>query len=125
MCKVFAVLLAVTLFALPAHAISIAPTLDLEKKIAYQQGQFGALYAHCGSHDDQAAVIGGSLTTWRMETFEGYHGTVAERDALQKEFDAAAQAVVADNSSCTNWLQQAGSGLGAIGRAVLCLRRGR
>jgi opacity protein-like surface antigen len=102
-----------------AHAATVAPSFDLEKKIAYQQGQFGALYANCGSPQDQAAVIGGSLTTWRDETFEGYHGSAAERAALEKAFNEAAEAVSGDHASCSNWLQQAS----ATWRSIATLSR--
>ena len=84
----------------------IHPTLDLEKKIAYQQGQFGALYAHCGSKDQQA-VIGSSLATWRFETFRGYNGTALEKAALEKSFDDAATSVMSDATSCQDWVKAA------------------
>ncbi len=99
--------IAVLFLALPAQAANIRkPTLDLEKKIAYQQGQFGALYAHCGNANEKT-VIGGSLAVWRDETFRGYNGTTSERESLLKEFDSAAIAVMADSSSCQNWGPQA------------------
>ena len=84
----------------------IFPNLELEKKIAYQQGQFGALYAQCASNDEKA-VIGGSLTNWRMETFQGYKGNPQELAAVEQAFDTASKDVVADKGSCQDWIKQA------------------
>ncbi len=88
------------------QAASVLPTYELEKKIAYQQGQFGGLYARCGSPEDQE-IIGGSLASWRSETFRGYHGSPDERAGLEKVFDDAANTVVADSAGCQDWLKQA------------------
>lgn len=91
----------------PVHAENgIAPTLGLEQKIAYQQGQFGALYAHCGNVMDRD-VIGGTLANWRMETFRGYNGSPVELASVEKAFDAAANDVMSNSSSCQNWIKQA------------------
>lgn len=93
--------------AVPAQgAVRGLPSFDLEKKIAYQQGQFGALYAHCGAHEEQA-VIGGSLASWRVETFQGYAGNAEERAGVERAFDDAASAVIADSTSCQDWVKQA------------------
>jgi hypothetical protein len=84
----------------------IVPNIELEKKIAYQQGQFGALYAHCASNDERA-VIGGSLDTWRIETFQGYKGNTQELATVQAAFDSATRDVTADDHSCQDWIKQA------------------
>ncbi len=97
--------LAVLVFS-TAQAALIKPALDLEKKIAYQQGHFGALYARCGTSDEKA-VIGGSLVSWRMETFRGYNGSPQERAAVEKAFDEAAGTIMADQSACDGWIKQA------------------
>ncbi len=90
-----------------AHAATTQqPTIELEKKIAYQQGQFGALYAHCGN-DKEQTVIGGSIAKWKTETFDGYQGNTQERAALEHEFDDAVNAVTADAGSCKDWIIQA------------------
>lgn len=105
--KIFSLALLVTFLAAPAFAANYAmPTLDLEKKIAYQQGQFGALYERCGSADEKG-VIGGSLAAWRSETFRGYNGSAAEHRALEQSFDEAANAVALDAGSCKEWVKQA------------------
>jgi hypothetical protein len=93
-------------FASLARAETPAAIYDLEKKISYQQGQFGALYARCGSTDEKV-VIGGTLSEWRMETFRGYHGSANEQAGLEKIFDEAANAVALDSSSCRDWVKQA------------------
>jgi len=94
------------LTVLSDRALAIAPTIDLEKKIAYQQGQFGALYAHCGTVAERD-VIGGTLANWQMETFRGYNGSPTERVAVEQAFDKAAKDVLADSNSCQNWIKQA------------------
>lgn len=86
-------------------AMALSPTLDLEKKIAYQQGQFGALYDHCGTQDDKI-VIGGSLAAWREETFRGYLGSAEEMAQLAQAFSQAADEVVKDTASCQDWIAQ-------------------
>ncbi len=92
--------------AAPTPAPTIAPTLELETKISYQQGQFGALYDRCAKADERA-VIGGSLAAWRQETFRGYSGAEAERAAVLAAFDQAARDVAADPSACHDWIRQA------------------
>ena len=91
-----------------AHAAQtpVLPTLDLEKQIASEQGRFGAIYAQCGSHDEQA-FIGGSLTNWRSETFRGFHGSTGDLAQVQKAFDTTAESVKAAEQSCTNWPEKA------------------
>lgn len=96
-------LLSLCTFSAVAQASTL---LDLEKKIAYQQGQFGALYERCGTPDEKA-VIGGSLSTWRTETFQGYNGIAEEHAALEKSFDEASTAVALDANSCQDWIKQA------------------
>ena len=93
------------LFSIVIPAMAMAPTLDLEKQIAYEQGHFGALYAQCGSSEDRE-VIGGTLTNWRMETFRGYNGSSDERTALEAAFDAAARGVVSDTRNCQDWIKK-------------------
>ena len=102
------VALSVLLAVSPAHAAQtpVLPTLDLEKQIASEQGRFGAIYAQCGSHDEQA-FIGGSLTNWRSETFRGYHGSTSDLAQVQKAFDTAAVTVKTTEQSCTNWSEKA------------------
>lgn len=103
--KFFAAIVLSLILSTQAFAAT-EPTFDLEQKIAYQQGQFGALYAHCGSGDNQA-IIGGSLASWRKETFMSYNGTSEERANLQKAFDQAAIDVTQDATSCRDWMKQA------------------
>ncbi len=102
--------LALALFIIASVAIVKAatnsPTLELEKKIAYQQGQFGALYDHCGGFDDKG-IIGGSIGVWRNETFQGYNGTPLEYAAVEKSFDQAVKDVMQDSNSCNGWIKQA------------------
>ncbi len=90
----------------PAALAATAPSLDLEQKIAYQQGQFGALYARCGSHDDKI-VIGGTLANWRKETFAQYSGSAQEHASLEKAFDTAASDVAEESDVCRDWQKQA------------------
>jgi hypothetical protein len=91
----------------PAYATSsLTPTLQLEEKLAYQKGQFGALYARCGSHDEKV-VIGGSLSTWKEETFRGYAGTPAELRKIEAAFDQAATDVNNQQNACEDWVKQA------------------
>jgi hypothetical protein len=82
------------------------PLIELEKKIAYQQGQFGSLYAQCGSPQDKA-IIGGSLASWRIETFQGYNGDARERKDIEKSFDEAASMIANDASDCKDWIKRA------------------
>lgn len=89
-----------------AHAGTPTAIFDVEKKIAYQQGQFGALYAQCGSVNEKA-VIGGSLVAWRSETFQGLRASPEEHTKLEQIFDDAAKDVVADPNSCRDWTKQA------------------
>jgi hypothetical protein len=96
---------ALVLFA-AASAQAMAPSPNLEEKIAYQQGQFGALYARCGSPDEKA-VIGGSLANWRMETFRGYQGKPEERAQLEKAFDTAVAMIATTPDVCRDWIMQA------------------
>jgi len=95
----------VFLASLPVQAVG--SSLELEEKIAYQQGLFGGLYARCGAPDEQQAVIGGSLATWRTETFRGYQGNSNERMRLGNAFDKAAAGVVGDPSACKDWIKKA------------------
>jgi hypothetical protein len=95
------------------------PPFDIEKKIAYQQGQFGGLYAQCGSGYDKK-VIGGSVNSWRMETFRGYKGSPVERTGMETAFDEAVRAVANDPNSCQDWIQQAG----ATWRSIVTLSQG-
>ncbi len=107
--KIFKTAVCIFVLLLPVAAQaagSVLPSFDLEQKIAYQQGQFGALYARCGSHADQE-IIGGSLTVWRNETFRGYNGTAIERAGLEKTFDQAVHDVSADTAACQDWISQA------------------
>ncbi len=93
--NIFAAILLMISIA-PAYAVGMkTPTLDLEKKIAYQQGQFGALYARCGARDE-LTVIGGSLAQWKNEVFRGYQGSAEEHAALEREFDDAANGIHAE-----------------------------
>lgn len=96
---------------------SPSPSFDLEKNIAYQQGQFGALYAQCGSEKDQA-VIGGSISIWRDETFAGYKGTSDEHQGLIKMFDQAVRDVRLDKNACQDWLAQASATWRSIAHLV-------
>jgi len=95
----------------PARAMTDpAALLKLETAIAYQQGQFGALYAHCGDSADRV-VIGGSLEAWKRETFRGYMGSPSDRAMLESSFDRAVQEVNADSNSCKDWPTQAAAAM--------------
>jgi len=105
--QALAIIVAVSFAAVTAFAATPnLPSFDLEKKIAYQQGQFAALYAHCGSPEERG-VIGGSLASWRAETFQGYKGNAEERAGVEQAFDEAARSVAADGTSCKDWIKQA------------------
>ena len=106
--KRFAIISLVLLSGLSVthNAVAMAPTLDLEKKIAYEQGYFGALYAQCGSNHERE-VIGGTLANWKNETFRGYNGNQSDRTAVLTAFDAAARDVANNGNSCKNWVRQA------------------
>lgn len=90
---------------LAQQAFAATPTLAVEKAIAYQQGQFAALYEQCGSKEEKL-VIGGSVATWRAETFAGYQGSAAERQALDHAFNQALAEVQADPQACKSWVKQ-------------------
>lgn len=99
--------LAIVIFSFAtAAANGFTPTLQLEEKIAYQKGQFGALYARCGSFEDKR-VIGGSLETWKSETFRGYTGTPEELMKIEGAFDRAVTDVKNQPSGCQDWIKQA------------------
>ncbi|MDD3181804.1 MAG: hypothetical protein PHD48_03240 [Alphaproteobacteria bacterium] len=106
----FALITLLTFIAIPAQAgpsamDRIQPTLDLEKKIAYQQGQFATLSERCGTDVDRK-VIHGSVKAWRTETFTNYKGTSAELKQLEDSFDRAQAEVVADPNACVGWDKQ-------------------
>ena len=113
--RVFYVVALLSLLAITAHAAQ--PDLKLERNIAYQQGQFAALYDRCGSTKDRV-VIGGSAINWRAEILTGYKGSTAERQQLEQAFDTAIQDVAADQSACEEWVKQAAATWHSIERLV-------
>lgn len=99
-------------------AVAATPNLTLETRIAYQQGQFAALYDQCGSVQ-QKTVIGGSTAQWRTESFEGYMGSAAERQQLELAFATALAEVKADPNACKDWTKQAAAVWRSIARLTM------
>lgn len=89
------------------------PTIELENRIAYQQGQFAALYARCGSPNDRA-LIGGSTASWKEKTFANYKGTPEERRHVEKTYEQAVKEVQQDPGACNEWGRQASATLSSI-----------
>jgi hypothetical protein len=87
-----------------AQASEFSPNRN--EKIAAQQGRFGALYARCGTRDEKI-VIGGTIDSWKKETFMGFRGTPSERAHVEKIFDDAAEDIFKTQNSCQGWIKHA------------------